>query len=155
MNTHGVRILDKIGRIVCVKLGDILEEIQNGELLHWSIIYIYGMGRLDDKSLVVNLEEKIKKSEKGVFMSWQELNMLSSKIDKDDVDIFDIVIIGCSDSGLLRKYDNDQEMYEICDITIAKIDSGYWEVFSKDDEFIKNLSLKFKEIELLESDYER
>ena len=34
------------------------------------------------------------------------------------------------------------------------IDSGYWEVFSNDEEFINRLAKKFKDIEFLAPDYE-
>ncbi len=42
-------------------------------------------------------------------------------------------LIGCKDENLLHHYENDQDMYETCDITIEMIDSWYWKVFSKDE----------------------
>ena len=61
----------------------------------------------------------------------------------------DIIVIGSKDKDSLHRYDNDQEMYESCDIVIEMVDSNFWEVFSKDPSLIARLKAKFKETELL------
>ena len=53
----------------------------------------------------------------------------------------------------MRRYNNDQEMYETCDIVIEMVDCGYWEIFSKDEQLINRLAAKFKETQFLESDF--
>lgn len=40
-------------------------------------------------------------------------------------------------------------MYNNCDIVIHMIDSSFWEVFSKDEDFINRLAAKFKDVEFL------
>ena len=45
-------------------------------------------------------------------------------------------------------------MYENCDIVIEKLDSSFWEVFSKNTDLIKRLSSKFKHVKFLESDFQ-
>ena len=67
----------------------------------------------------------------------------------------DITLIGCKNETLLHRYDEDQDMYETCDIVIEMFDSNFWEVFSKDESLIDRLAKKFKEIKFLEPDFEK
>ena len=90
------------------------------------------------------------KSENGVLVEWESLTKLSNKF----FQMYGIIILGCRDEKLLRRYEDDQKMYETCDIVIELIDCAFWEVFSKDESFINRLTLKFKEIEFLESDFQ-
>ena len=46
-------------------------------------------------------------------------------------------------------------MYETCDFVIEMIDSGYWEVFSKDKTLIDKLAKKFKDTQFLEPDFQK
>jgi len=149
MKTHGIRISDVVERVVCVTLPEILEEIHQGPLFHWSILYLEAMGHLgEDRSMPV-FENQIYNSERGLFILWDDLNLLS----KEFYQIIDITIIGCKDKCALRRYKNDQEMYDSCDFVIEMIDSSYWEIFSKNEELIKRLAVKFKKVEIIESDY--
>ncbi|MGE5196633.1 MAG: hypothetical protein ACM3JI_04825 [Anaerolineae bacterium] len=149
--TKGIRILDKKARIVTVELSDILEEINNGDQFEWSLFYLQATGDLGKGKSIPEFEQQIIGSEKGFFITWKELNNLSQKF----WDLMDITVIGCKDKNLLRRYKNDQEMYKTCDIVIEMIDSGYWEVFSKDEQLINRLAEKFKEIKFLEPDFEK
>ena len=151
MKTRGIRILDKKNRIVNVELSDIFEEIYDGDLLNWSILHLYTTGHLGEGRSIPEFEGQIAAAENGVFITWIDLNILSNKL----WDIMDITLIGCKEKNLLRRFPTDQEMYEKCDIVIEKIDSSYWEVFSKDQDLIKRLAAKFKEIKFLEPDFER
>lgn len=58
MKTKGIRILDKIDRVVKIDLKNILEQIQNGFLLSWSILYFYGSGHLNMESQIPILKKK-------------------------------------------------------------------------------------------------
>lgn len=149
--TRGIRILDKKGRIVAVELPDILQEINDGNQLLWSILYLYTTGNLGEGKSIPEFEKQIRDSEKGYFISWKDLNDLSHKF----WDLMDIIIIGCTEERLLKRYENDQEMYETCDIVIEMVDSGYWEVFSKDESLIQRLATKFKDIKFLETNFEK
>jgi hypothetical protein len=151
MKTKGIRISDKIENFVCIEIKDILVEIQDGRLYYWSILFFYGSGQLKNGKSIVTFAEDIRKDERGFPLTWDELKELI----KCFYDVWDITIIGCKDPLLIRKYDTDQEMYETCDIVIEMIDSGYWEVFSKDINLIDKLARKFKNIKFLESDFEK
>ncbi len=145
MKIKGIRISDKKNNIVSVELPDILIEISNGNSLYWSVLYLYATGRLGENKSMPALEEQIKNSERGLCISWDELNNLAKKF----WDLIDITIIGCSDKSLIRRYDDDQKMRETCNTVIKMIDSGCWEIFSKDEKLIKRLSQKYKNIEFL------
>jgi hypothetical protein len=145
MKVKGIRISDKKNNIVSVELPDILMEIPEGDSLCWSVLYLYATGSLGENQSMPTFEEQIRKSEKGLFISWGELNNLAKKF----WDLMDITIIGCRDKSLLGRYDNDQKMRETCNIVIEMIDSGCWEIFSKDEKLIKRLSQKYKDIEFL------
>jgi hypothetical protein len=144
----GIRISDKINRVVSVELPDILREVHNGDSLNWSILSLDSEGDLgEDKSIPV-FQQQIQDSEKGFFINWEDLNVLSKKF----YQIIDMVLIGCKDKNFLHRYKNDQEMYQNCDVVIDMFDSNYWKVFSKDEDLINRLSAKFKNIEFLESE---
>lgn len=146
MKTKGIRISDKINNIVSVELKEIFQEISNGSSFYWSILYLYSTGSLDEGQSIPDFEKKIKEAANGLLLTWAELNILSNKL----WDIIDITIIASKDKSIIKRYDNDQEMYEKCDIVIEMIDSGYWEVYSKDQAFLDKLQGKFRETEILE-----
>ena len=151
MKTKGIRILDHKNNLVCVELPDILKEIPNGNLLHWSILYIDAEGNLGEGISLPAFQQQIRQSKNGIFIQWEALNLLSKKF----YQIKDLILIGCENENLLRRYKEDQEMYETCDIVIVMFDSSFWEVFSKDEEFINRLTVKFKDIKFLESDFQK
>lgn len=145
MKAKGIRILDKEGHFVLIKLADILKEISDGNQLHWSILFLDAIGDLGNDRSIVDLAKQANESERGIFLPWNELNDLAEKIY-----IIDIDIIGCRDERALHRYSNDKVMYEACDCVIEMFDSSYWEIVSKDQVLISSLAAKFKDTELLE-----
>jgi hypothetical protein len=148
MISKGIRITDKDDSVVTVELLDILQEIHQGSVFYWSILLLDSSGDLGEGHSIPEFEKEIYDSKNGYFISWKELNELAKKF----YQIYDITLIACSNKDLLKRYANDLEMYEKCDIVIEMVDCGYWEVFSKDENLIKRLSLKFKKIEFREPD---
>ena len=151
MKTQGIRILDNKNEIVSVKLLDILDVISYGELFNWAILYSYVILKPNQRINILELEEKINNSKNGYKVSWEKLKQLAEKIHQE----IDIIIIGCKNKENLHKYREDQEMYESCDIVIEMIDSGYWEVFSKDKTLIDKLAKKFKDTKFLEPNFQK
>jgi hypothetical protein len=151
MRTNGIRILDKNKRKVSVELEDLFEEIRNGNLLEWTILYFYGIVKLNNGKSVPEFEDEINKSSKGLLINWKDLNELAANF----LDVYDILIIGCKDSSKLIRYENDQIMYETCDIVIEMFDSSFWEVFSNDESLIKRLAEKFNEIQYLKTNFKK
>jgi len=151
MSSKGIRILDKKNRIVSVELPDILMEIHDGNLFYWSILYLYATGNLGEGKSITDLEQQILDSDKGLVISWEEINNLSHKF----YDLMDLTLIGSKDNKFLHRYKNYQEMYETCDFVIEMVDSSCWEVFSKDQELINSLAAKFQDIKFLDPDFRK
>jgi len=149
MNIKGVRISDKKNNTVSVELPDILLEIPNGNIFHWSILYLYATGCVSEVQSMSAFEENIRQAEKGLLLTWEELNDLAKKF----WDLMDVTIIGCKNKCLIQRYESNQKMYEACDIVIEMIDSGYWEIFSNDERLIDHLAKKFQDVEFLASDF--
>ncbi len=151
MKPKGIRILDKKKNIVSVELLDILSDISNGNSFYWSILHLYATGWLSEAQSMTVFEEKINQSKKGFLVTWEKLNDLAQNF----WDLMDITIIGCIDKSLIQRYDNSQEMYETCDFVIEMIDSGYWEIFSKNIKWIDLLATKFQKVEFLAPDFQK
>lgn len=151
MQSKGIRILDKIGRAISVELPDILEEVENETTFYWSILDLDAVGHLGKELPFSYFQWQVSNSDRGYFFNWRDLNLLACKFD----DITDIELIAFKEKNSLRRFENDQEMYEQCDISIVMFDSSYWEVFSKDEDLIKRLAKKFREIEFIDPDFER
>jgi len=151
MNSKGIRILDKKNRVVTTTIFDILDEIHDGNLFYWSILFLRATGNLGEGLSIPIFQKQIRDSVNGLLITWNELNLLSKKF----YQIIDITLIGCKDVNLLHRYENDQVMYETCDFVIEMIDSNYWEVFSKDEKLINKLAAKFKDIKFLAPDFEK
>ncbi len=149
MTTIGIRILDEDNGVISVKLQDILEEINNGKLFSWAILFFDAIGHLGNGRSIVKFSEEIDHSEKGILIDWNEIWSLANKLHQ----IIDAVIVGCKNPQMIKRHEKDQDMYETCDFVIVMFDSSYWEVFSFDFEFIERLANKFKKIERLESNF--
>ncbi len=150
METQGIRILDTENNLVSVSLRDILGEIDDvGERFMWSILFFDGMGSLKKWDSLDDFENKVNKSDRGLFITWKNLIELTDQFDE----IIDILIIGNMNEKNLIRYENEEMMYRSCDFVINKFDSSYWEVFSIDPIFIKKLSRKFKKVEWVKPDF--
>lgn len=150
MKTKGIRLYDSIDDVINVSLTDILDVIPNGQLYHWSILFLETSGHLGEGRSIPVFQEQIRQSTRGFIINWNDLIILSKKFNQ----VIDIDLIGCQDIHLLKRYENNRSMYETCDIVIQMIDGCYWEIFSKDKNLIDSFAIKFDEIELIESDYE-
>lgn len=60
--------------------------------------------------------------------------------------IYDLVLIASYQNSMMRKYEDDGEMAEKCEHVIRMFDSSFWEVFSKDDQFLARLHGKFGQV---------
>lgn len=150
MKTKGIRILDKENNHVSVDLTDILMGVADGNELYWSILFIDAIGHLGKWGTIPDFEKRVNDSEKGLFMSWEDLNELSNLFEE----IVDIIIIASPNSKNLKRYQDDEKMYQSCDIVIVKFDSSFWEVFSNNPKFIEGLSNKFNKVFPLQPNFQ-
>lgn len=148
--SNGIRII--AGEVdQNISLQDILREISNGENLNWSILFMDASIHLDNGYAKHVFDDDVNKSEKGLIISWKNLGLLAEKIFND----LEMLIIGCKDMQHLHRYENDQAMYEACDVVIEMIDTGFWEIFSNESQIINRLEKKYGTYELLEPDFQK
>ena len=107
------------------------------------------IGKLGNHKSVLVLQKQILEAEKGLLISWKDLFDMATKFEQ----VIGITIIGGRDLKEIQRYEDDEEMFETCDVVIQMVDSCSWEVFSKDSEFINRLKSKFKDTNLLETDF--
>ncbi|MHC5310904.1 hypothetical protein ACYSNM_12740 [Myroides sp. LJL116] len=118
---------DSKDNILSISLIDILYLINNPKEIHWKICWIEGVSIKGFDMLALETEVK-----KGLEISYDELIDLDKKI----LQIYDLVLVGDKD------YTEDENKKER-DYIIELIDSSFWEVTSKDKEFVKMLNQKF------------
>ena len=145
MKTQEIRIMDGKGNVLSPTLSDILNEFDNGVSFYWIILFLDGTPNPGQGRFIMEYGRKINDSENGIPISWEDLIALSDKF----YQMFETTILGSKDTKLLRRYENEKEMYTTCDIVIDLIDCTFWEVYSKDLNFLIRLQNKFQKIEPL------
>ncbi len=152
MKSKGIRISDTIpwgkGTILGVSPIDILKFIGYGDQLYWAILELEASGDLGEDKPIPLFVEQIETSEKGFWISWDDLYSTCKKFEQ----VIWITIVGCKDEKNLHFYNSGLEMYESCEIVIEIIDGGYCEVFSHDHALIDRLEKHFKDTEILAPD---
>lgn len=145
MKTKGIEIYMEGNGDGEIGFPEILQEIPAGESFHWSVLFMDAWRDDAGKKSCV----RFLGSERGLMMSWNDLNVYTSNL----FNLLEACVIGSKDEQMLRNFEDDQEMFETCDLTINNIDGWYWEVFSKDEGLIKQLASKFKRHKLMDSDF--
>jgi hypothetical protein len=150
MNTKGIRISDlKEGK--CVPLSELLDTIPNGNQLNWNVLWFDVTPIEKEGKLLTEVQKKIKESKEGISYTFESLSELSKKIFQE----IEVLVIGSKNRENTHRYKDDQEMYESCDIVIEMIDGSFWEIFSKDPDWIEQLTKKYREIEILAPDFQK
>lgn len=145
MKITTLKIADKKTEILSITLLDILRSINNGSLLHWSVLYLWATGKLKNNQSMPDFEEKINNSQNGLLINWDELYDLS----KQFYQVIDLLLIGSTKEENLKRYKNEQTMGEKCDIVIEMHDSSFWLISSKDSNIINNIRNTFKDVKIL------
>lgn len=149
LNSKGIRICDKNGRVVSVDLNDILKELYGGGGYYWTIFVFYINGYKGVDPTVVSLQDKVEKLDMGQEIKWNDLCALGN----DVFQFIELILVASKNPENNRWIEEPKKMYETPDVYIEMFDSSYWEVFSKDHAFIDRLKYKFKETELLAPDF--
>ena len=149
MKTKGIRISDAKDD-KCIPLSELLENIPNEKQFFWALLWLDVTPLKNEGKYLIALEKKTNQSENGLFLAFESLLEISKKVFQE----INVTIIACKAKESLYRYKEDQEMYEACDIVIEMVDGGFWEVFSKNVEWINQLAKKFKDVEFLTSDFQ-
>lgn len=149
MNSIGIRISDKKDSVITVKLSDILELIDNGDSIYWSILFSEVAPKRGEGEFTSKIEMKADNAPNGLQLRWEELKIFSGKIHQE----IDLRVIGSKNLSNLKRYSSDVELYNSCDFVIEMVDTSYWEVFSKDHNLINRLAKEFKDTEFLSPDW--
>ena len=106
---------------------------------HWSILSLDIIGDLGQGCSVPRTQKSIQHSEKGLSLSWDGLVNFANKFEQ----VISILIIGCNSKSSIKRYAYDQDMYKNCTITIEKIDSSHWEIFTQNEAILKRVKSSF------------
>lgn len=94
-----IRIKDNENGFLSFDLIDVLQQL-DGSSLHWSILEIEASGDLGEGKSILDLEETIEDSPRGLPISWDDLVALASKLHQ----VVWGLMIGSPDPAALRKY---------------------------------------------------
>ena len=142
MKTKGIRIFDRNGNVL-QKLSDILQVFTKGSSLYWAILCLDGTPQPGQGKYLTEYMDKINNSKNGMTIKWDELFDLSNNF----FQMFETIILGSQNEILLKRYNDEKEMYTSCEVVIDLIDCAFWEVYSKDFDLILKLKNKFNEVE--------
>lgn len=136
---RGLKIHGNESRVLSVSLNDILNQISDGELYNWSILWLKAYLQPCCGESIFDIEKNIEQSKNGLVLTWGDLLKFSDKIEQ----LLEILIIGDMLISNIKNYENDEEMINTCQFTIELIDSSYWIVYCKEKstlvEMVKNL----------------
>ena len=120
-----------IGKKKDISFIDILSLIKYPEKYHWKIVWIYAFYY---PSNLVYLEDKINSS-KGYDIKLEDLKKLIESVGQ----LIELILIG--DKGIIEDYsiEKEEEIKNKYDFFIEYVDSSYWEIFSKDNDFSNKL----------------
>ena len=120
---------------VDISLDNILSQIA-GEEYFWTLFYLEASGDIGEDESIVDLEERVAKSDIGLRFKWKNLNDLANKLDQ----VIDVVIVGCKNAYPDKRFSDDQEMYDHADIVVEMIDSSYWLIHSSEELVVSEVS---------------
>ncbi len=120
MKTKGVRILDlKHGK--CIPLYDLLKLIPSEIGFFWALLWFDVTPLKNKERKLAVLQKKANQSESGLIIAFESLLELSRDVFQE----IDLTIIACKEKKNIRRYKDDREMYETCDIVVEMIDGGF------------------------------
>ncbi|WBM74098.1 hypothetical protein [Saprospira grandis] len=133
-----IKITSLNSTVLEIELLDILSNIDTPEKYKWSILWLEAMAK-DEDFPMLDFEKKVNESKNGQFTSSQNLIELGEACTQ----IIEILLIADMDRNKLKRYESDSEMKKSCQYCIELIDSSFWEITSKDENFLLKLREKF------------
>jgi hypothetical protein len=75
---------------------------------------------------ILDLEQEIQRSPKGLLVSWNELVQLARAF----FQVFNAVIVGCRDVTAIPELHPEGDLYQSSEIVLEVIDSSLWRVYA-------------------------
>jgi len=137
-----IRDLQSDGSLVDLK--DILPALpRKATYLLWSILDLEAIGDLGPGRNILDLEETIKNSPFGLQISWHELGTLSKSV----FQIMNTTIVGVTSTDKFTRFIRS-EIESLSEVIIEMIDSTVWVISTADQEFVRSIQEKFRELNM-------
>lgn len=92
-----------------------------------------------------NLLEQINNSVNGYLISWDKLVKLAEGLNQ----VVDLVLVGSNSSKCFVAYENENYWIEQFNICVEMLDGDYWEIYTSNEDLVKNLSEKYRNTEIV------
>ncbi|MEM7052918.1 MAG: hypothetical protein AAF446_00075 [Pseudomonadota bacterium] len=103
-------------------------------------VWLWATGHLGEGKSIPDFENTIAKLPRGLMLSFEESTKLANCFDQ----AMETLIIGCSSSEKILRYDDDQEMFSACDVVIKMDDCARWIIHTHDRKMIEQITSKFE-----------
>ena len=140
---YEVQIFDNNDGTVSSFLPNILSAIE-GAPLSWSLLSLWATGNMGEDRTILELEDAVNNSPNGLSFTFDELKELSNRFDQ----VVDALIIGCSSPEGIGRYENDEEMFAVCEVVIEMNDSTNWIIHVHDWKQVEGIKAKFENTEM-------
>ena len=133
---NGIEIHGDVNsKFLTVSLKDVLPCLQAPSTMQWCLLWLNGwyseewmMNGMPNN----DFEEAVNNSSNGISITMQQVQLLADISGQ----VINALLLGSNEAANLKRYDNDEQMYEACDYVIEVFDSSYLIVHSKDKPFI-------------------
>lgn len=119
-----------------IALEDILLQVENINKYYWKLIWIDGVSK---KFNIGKLMKDVNLSLDGYNIDLKKM----LKISKESDQLIELVLIGDEYKNNLHKFDDDNLIKEKCEFFIELVDASYWEITSKNKDFLKKIKSSF------------
>jgi hypothetical protein len=107
--------------------------------LKWKLMFLEGT--YNDRE-VLPLETQVNSSEYGVALSYQQVKELSNRVN----DLWNLLLVGQFEkNNVVRKGDEDAEIFDSSDVVIEYFDSSYWTITSSNIVFIESVKREIRQ----------
>ena len=136
--TYFLRINDNYNSNIINSIRSIFIEYKH---LQWKLLFLEGVyrKRFFDIENMPAFENEINTSKDGLFISLEFILDFFDNLNG----LIDLTIIGDENIEVLKKHSIISDVYLQCFLTIAPIDSSYWEITCKERKIIETLKEEF------------
>lgn len=145
-----IEISDDTSESLSISLEDILRCFNHKDEYHWVLLWIDGL--ITKKGIdtilgyqsVVDFETAVNKSKKGIKMPLDDIQTIDSSTDQ----ILNLLLLSDKNIKNIKRFKQDEEMYDKCSSVIELVDGAYWEICTDNNEFVDNIFQNLKEAKI-------